>query len=862
MKRIAIGMGALSMALLLSALVLSGTDLTLTAFSLSTNAVNVDDASAAVTCNMTITTSGSAIEDAGCTIRPLTGKPLSCSAHSGAGDVWSCDVTIPRYAESGTWAIDHLTIRDATFGSASPTNAELVADGPLGLIATDLDVEVTSSSNDTSGPSITSFTVLPATVDPGDSVTCSIGATDPSGILDIGCTFIASSEPDPISCTGHGVATSCIMTVPAGADAGVTWNEVNHLARDTVVNRTLIEGSESFATTGAGGGSCDSFVYDYRGISGWSATQTVAAATTTVTFDYWAKVDAASQDALVAFGQSTPLQDYDEAAMLIRFNGSGTIDVRDVAVYGCPGTTCPAYSPDIWYHFEVTANIETDLYTVDVTPCDGSKVSVAINAGFRTGTPPQPVTSISYHSANSTQAEYIEVDQMTWTPGSCTPDSDATTCTGGACGTVINNCGTPIDCDVENGTCDSRSSGDVCLDNACCNPETAATTCTGGACGDVNNNCGESVDCDVENGTCDSRVPGEICTGNVCGEAGVYARPNLANTGPNDIAALTAYTGPNPVVINGTLIEDKIISSKLDINANNVTVRNVRINQNGSNYALEIRGNYSGILLEDFEIVQGTGIGVGKCAYLQGADDITIRRGHFDQCPGDPFFIELGALGVGITFESSLFTRAGTFSGSACGSHGDIIQTEGITGGTSFQGTIFMLGNRVVPAYCGCGSGGWYKISNVMQPDGSGGNAKYHHINNWYDGSTNYLIGPGGTHYFADNFFGNAYNNDVGLWSSGTWPPGMSSWTEANNVWECEPGTVITSSQQAQPSCTLGIACGGNGSIGNCPTCVGVRDDYPIDPTTADDCETLYCDIHGTGTYTANSCSASPVVCP
>ena len=102
MRRIAIGIGALSMALLLSALVLSGTDLTLTAFSLSTNAVNVDAAAATVTCNMTITTTGAAVEDAGCSIRPPTGQSRGCTAHSGVGDVWSCDVILPRYVEAGT----------------------------------------------------------------------------------------------------------------------------------------------------------------------------------------------------------------------------------------------------------------------------------------------------------------------------------------------------------------------------------------------------------------------------------------------------------------------------------------------------------------------------------------------------------------------------------------------------------------------------------------------------------------------------------------------------------------------------------------------------------------------------------------
>jgi hypothetical protein len=176
------------------------------------------------------------------------------------------------------------------------------------------------------------------------------------------------------------------------------------------------------------------------------------------------------------------------------------------------------------------------------------------------------------------------------------------------------------------------------------------------------------------------------------------------------------------------------------------------------------------------------------------------------------------------------------------------------------NGRIDFLGTRVVPAYCSCGSGGWYKTSNVFQPFGGGeNNSIYYHINNWYDGATNYMIGPGGTHYFSENKFGNSYNHDLQLWSSGTWLPGQSSWTEANNTWECD-GTLILDAGNTQPGCALGLDCGG--PLGDCPSCTGNRDDYPIDPIITDSCEDLYCDIWGTGTYNANSCSASPVVCP
>jgi hypothetical protein len=702
------------------ALGLGGTDLTLTAFSLSSNTADVDSGPDTVTCNMTITTTGAAVEDAGCTINPPTGSPIGCTAHSGAGDVWSCDVTFPRYAVGNTWAIHHLTIRDTNYVSVTPTNAELVADGPLGLVEADLDVVVTSTTPDTSGPVISSFTALPDDPNPGDTVTCTINATDtPAGIGDVSATFAAASEPYPLSCTGHGV-TTCDIEIPIGADAGVTWNEVNHLARDTIGNRTLVEGAETFCVDcGCTGGAYDNPNVVVDSAEGWDQSAQQMAATTSLTAVVWAQSTVTGGDAGVGLTTVAATQSWNDLLGVVRFSGS-SIEARDGAsTYGCQDETCPTFVAGEWYKITFVANITAGTYDATVESCDGTTVNelIADDYAFH---PTATWSPVAYYSVWNLAGGFFSLNTAdgswspTCTPLTCIPDFDPD-----GCGFPDDGCGTELDCDTGPGTCDERVPDDVCdtdyqcctpdaswcaneappkdcgfwPDNCgqsvdcgscatvcnvgvCCVPESDASACAGLECGFTTNNCGQSVDCDTVTGGC--TVPEETCLNNVCGTG--IAKPTPANTGAcaNDRCGVGndwtgAGTAPPSILTSahsGNTYSNFSFSGGLALNsgASNITLSNFKIS--GGHYGIHVQSNTGGnILFEDGDI---TG---SQSAGIYANNGFTARRLYLHDFNSD-------AMKVEGTFTSPALTEYSYVRDVALGpeAHGDFVQSRGVTG--------------------------------------------------------------------------------------------------------------------------------------------------------------------------------------
>jgi hypothetical protein len=95
----------------------------------------------------------------------------------------------------------------------------------------------------------------------------------------------------------------------------------------------------------------------------------------------------------------------------------------------------------------------------------------------------------------------------------CTDEPAATTCAGGHCGPISNNCGHTVQCST---TC--SGTGQTCggggFPGLCgCTPQSTSQTC-GSHCGTLDNNCGQSVDC----GGCTApQTCGGGGTANVCG---------------------------------------------------------------------------------------------------------------------------------------------------------------------------------------------------------------------------------------------------------------------------------------------------------------------------------------------------------
>ncbi|HTZ73232.1 MAG TPA: choice-of-anchor D domain-containing protein, partial [Candidatus Aquilonibacter sp.] len=72
---------------------------------------------------------------------------------------------------------------------------------------------------------------------------------------------------------------------------------------------------------------------------------------------------------------------YTSLAALVRFNQSGTIDVRNGANYTADSTI--AYAAGSTYHLQMVINPAAHTYTVYVTPPGGSQTTIATNYAFR-----------------------------------------------------------------------------------------------------------------------------------------------------------------------------------------------------------------------------------------------------------------------------------------------------------------------------------------------------------------------------------------------------------------------------------------------------------------------------------------------
>ena len=76
-----------------------------------------------------------------------------------------------------------------------------------------------------------------------------------------------------------------------------------------------------------------------------------------------------------------PIASFADAAVLIRFNGSGTIDARNGAAYAAATTV--AYTAGATYHFRVVVDVPAHTYSVYVTPPSSAEQLLGSNYAFR-----------------------------------------------------------------------------------------------------------------------------------------------------------------------------------------------------------------------------------------------------------------------------------------------------------------------------------------------------------------------------------------------------------------------------------------------------------------------------------------------
>ena len=337
---------------------------------------------------------------------------------------------------------------------------------------------------------------------------------------------------------------------------------------------------------------------------------------------------------------------------------------------------------------------------------------------------------------------------------------------GAECGQRSDGCGGTLSC----GGC---ASGESCSSNICVAapvtppPACVPATCQslGAECGQRSNGCGGTLNC----GGCAS---GESCSSNICVAAPVTPppppppgdpdRPWAHNTGPSNPGALRP-SGSLSITTDGAVYENLDISGDVWIDANNVTIRNFRINGGSSSfYGINIASGKRGIVLEDGEILR-TGNGIRGLGY-------TARRLHIHDNNDDGLRPE-GVPGSGPTLVEYCFIEK---MGLSAGAHADALQVSGVSDG-SYNVTL-QYNNFYMPAPGSPGHpGDASKASAVIflaKPV-----SNYLIQNNWMDGGgyTVYCGGNTGDVLWRNNIFGTNYDYAAVTGTCQNW---------SGNVWE------------------------------------------------------------------------------
>ena len=237
-------------------------------------------------------------------------------------------------------------------------------------------------------------------------------------------------------------------------------------------------------------------------------------------------------------------------------------------------------------------------------------------------------------------------------------------------------------------------------------------------------------------------------------------RPWAHNTGPNAPDALKP-SGSLTISTNGAVLEDLDITGDITIDANNVTIRNFRINATAF-YGITVVEGHNGVLLEDGEIH-----GMSSAAIL--GVGFTARRLHIHDGAGDG--IKAQGTGGPTIVESCFIEKLGT----GADAHADGNQTRGGSNITFRYNNIY-LPSPGTPNYPGAP----YKSNAAFMLELEISNFVIER--NWLNGGNYTIYSPGGVSV-RDNFFGRdngglSEGNEALRIRTGT----FEQWS--GNVWE------------------------------------------------------------------------------
>jgi hypothetical protein len=223
-----------------------------------------------------------------------------------------------------------------------------------------------------------------------------------------------------------------------------------------------------------------------------------------------------------------------------------------------------------------------------------------------------------------------------------------------------------------------------------------------------------------------------------------HKRPRAGNTGPSNPEILTP-SGTLTITTDGAVLENLDVSGMVTIDADNVTLRNFRIDSDAF-YGVRVVGGHTGVLLEDGEIYGMISAGILGAGF-------TARRLHIHDSGGDG--IKAGGAGGPTLVEYCFIEKLGT----KADAHADGNQTRGGSNIT-FRYNNIWIPVPGTPNYPGAP----YKSNAAFMISGTVSNFVIER--NWLTGGayTIYCQNTDGSGVFVRK---NRFGRDNGGWSRG-----------------------------------------------------------------------------------------------
>jgi hypothetical protein len=338
------------------------------------------------------------------------------------------------------------------------------------------------------------------------------------------------------------------------------------------------------------------------------------------TAEFDASADRAGTDAVVGLSKGNA-SSYDHLAAIVRFNEAGTIDARNGNTYAAAAQV--AYEPGTKYHFRMVVDVAKRQYDVYVTPAGGSEVLLANDFAFRSSqsgvtslnnwatfnrlgdvsvsnfkvTASQPPTDSSYsvvlNSATANAGDRMTVNWMA--------SGNVTT----ADWIGLFKVGADNSSFVWWQYTDGKASGTATFTA----PATAGNY-------EVRYFVNDGFTSVAASAPLTVTAPQQPPTGS--------ERPGPDNTGPTNPSILQSYTGIYRITTNGAVVENIDVNGQIYIDADNVTLRNFRVNGSiPESCAVYVARGRKGTVIEDGEITASAYWVAGL-----GADWFTARRLH------------------------------------------------------------------------------------------------------------------------------------------------------------------------------------------------------------------------------------------